>query len=280
MTYVFTRQLNLAYGQNESDMDRDTLRTLLASAAADAAQPIAMPPRWPLPARLIVVSALIAHSARAVRVHPLHSSSVNRLRVTGSARCCIPAEGGISAKDALLSQLLDGLSISTAARLELGETLIALEKENPTTKPAYSRLLNGVWELQFAGAPGPGLLDSPTREIALALYATGYSPGALLQFLGKLPSPVADALKLESASITITAQEAGQPRATSDVSLSLFGTAMQLKLRSNMQPVSSVRLREELVEAEVRSRLNVPTLFPIASSLHPRLPVCLPVSIE
>lgn len=167
-------------------------------------------------------------------------------------RCAgeVAAEPRASAKDRLLSLMLDGLSVDSNTRTEMSETLLALEKENPTEQPAYSRLLNGVWELQFAGAPGPGLLDSPTREIALALYATGYSAGSLLQLLSKLPSPLASSLKLEGASITITAQEVGQPRSMTDVSLSVIGNAQQLKLRANLVALSGVRLREELVEVE------------------------------
>ena len=120
-----------------------------------------------------------------------------------------------SAKDEVMSLTLDGL---LGASSELSEALLALEKSNPTADPARSKLLNGVWELASAGAAGQGLLDSPTREIALALYATGYSAGSLLQLLGKLPGPLAQ-VKLEGVVITITAAEAGQPRASSEVRL-------------------------------------------------------------
>ena len=113
-----------------------------------------------------------------------------------------------SPKDALLSECLNGLGgIDESRRPEVGELLLKLERTNPTEDPARSRLLNGVWELQFAGAPGPGLLDSPTRELALSLYSAGYSPGALLQFLKKLPPPLSGALSLLSADITITSAE-------------------------------------------------------------------------
>ena len=92
-----------------------------------------------------------------------------------------------SAKDELLSLLIDGLASVAEERPLVSELLLTLERLNPTPEPARSVLLNGVWELKFAGAPGPGLIDSPTREIALALYATGYSAGAAVQLLSKLP---------------------------------------------------------------------------------------------
>jgi len=153
-------------------------------------------------------------------------------------------------KDALISMLLDGLAISSERRADVSEQLLLLERTNPTPKPTTSSLLNGVWELKFAGAPGPGLLDSPTRELALAIYATGYSAGSLLQLLDKLPTPISASITLDSATVTITSKEVGQPRATSDVQLTVFGSPQMLKLRSNLWQVSSVRLREELVEAE------------------------------
>lgn len=195
-----------------------------------------------------VLVLLTATSSDALQASSLYAPTHAISRRIAKDVYCQTVESTTAAKDYLLSLMLDGLSVDSGTRNEMNEALLRLEKGNPTEQPTYSRLLNGVWELKFAGAPGPGLLDSPTREIALALYATGYSAGSLLQGLSKLPSPLASSL--EGATVTITAQEVGQPRATTDVSLRLIGNVQHLSLRSNLIPMSDVRLREDLVEAE------------------------------
>lgn len=157
----------------------------------------------------------------------------------------------LSPKDALLSECLDGLVVDDVRRPEIGELLLKLERTNPTSEPARSQLLNGVWELQFAGAPGPGLVDSPTRELALSLYSAGYSPGALLQLLKKLPPPLSGALSLVSADITITSSASPQPRVSTDVCLLLGGGEQTIQFRSNLKPLSGLRLKEEVIELEV-----------------------------
>jgi hypothetical protein len=158
---------------------------------------------------MMMSAAVMVISAARIGVRP---GLAARRALTPSA--CAP----LGPKDALLSECLDGFDMDERRRMEVGEILTALERTNPTTEPSRSRLLNGVWELQFAGAPGPGLIDSPTREIALALYSTGYSAGALVQFLKKLPPPLSSALSLTAADITITSSDSAQPRVTTTVS--------------------------------------------------------------
>jgi len=140
------------------------------------------------------------------------------------------------AKDALLSLLLDGLGMAADKRAEVSEVLLRVESANPTPEPSQSLLFNGVWELRYAGAPGPGLIDSPTRELALALYTTGFSAGGLISFLSKLPAPLAATASLDGTTVTITSLEAGQPRVSTKVDLSLFGAAQTINFASNLQP--------------------------------------------
>jgi hypothetical protein len=80
-----------------------------------------------------------------------------------------------------------GLRSATDQCAEISELLLTLEKSNPTPEPAKSAKLNGVWTLQYAGALGAGVVDSPTREIALSIYSSSYSAGVLQQLLSKLP---------------------------------------------------------------------------------------------
>ena len=66
-------------------------------------------------------------------------------------------------KSDLLSQLSVGTGLKVAAdadRVMINELLIQLEPKNPTSMPAQSPLLNGVWELLYTGGYGAGAVDS------------------------------------------------------------------------------------------------------------------------
>ena len=107
----------------------------------------------------------------------------------------------IDVKDELLSVVgaAVGDSVSSDLRDEVSELLVKMESKNPTAEPATSALLNGVWDVAYQGyAPGP--LPSPTRPLALALYAGGFTPGvAGLTAARMLPDALADVGSLEIA---------------------------------------------------------------------------------
>ena len=93
----------------------------------------------------------------------------------------------VDVKDELLSVVgaAVGDSVSSDLRDEVSELLVKMESKNPTAEPATSALLNGVWDVAYQGyAPGP--LPSPTRPLALALYAGGFTPGVRRSVLGFL----------------------------------------------------------------------------------------------
>ena len=107
----------------------------------------------------------------------------------------------VDVKDELLSVVgaAVGDSVSSDLRDEVSELLVKMEAKNPTEEPATSALLNGVWDVAYQGyAPGP--LPSPTRPLALALYAGGFTPGvAGLTAARMLPDALADVGSLEIA---------------------------------------------------------------------------------
>ena len=93
----------------------------------------------------------------------------------------------VDVKDELLSVVgaAVGDSVSSDLRDEVSELLVKMEAKNPTEEPATSALLTGVWDVAYQGyAPGP--LPSPTRPLALALYAGGFTPGVRRSVLGFL----------------------------------------------------------------------------------------------
>ncbi|KAL3916324.1 MAG: hypothetical protein SGPRY_006872, partial [Prymnesium sp.] len=104
------------------------------------------------------------------------------------ARTPAPLAQAPLSRDSLLALLSDGLRTSAADQQgEINELLLQLERDNPTEAAAQSTLLNGVWELQYAGSLAPGIIDSPTRELALSIYSSSYSAGVLKELLRKLP---------------------------------------------------------------------------------------------
>lgn len=70
--------------------------------------------------------------------------------------------------EALVTSVMDQLpgvgEVSAETRAAINEALLKLESLNPTTDPANSPLVNGVWELRYAGGyAAEGALQSPTR---------------------------------------------------------------------------------------------------------------------
>lgn len=155
--------------------------------------------------------------------------------------------------EVLVTSILDliptdvGLAPSEEKRAEINEVLLKLEALNPTPQPATSPLLNGVWELNYAGLySSKGSLVSPTRQLALFLYSGGYSPGLFaLQLAKQLPSNLVDIVG--SLDITIS-REAPRVEGKATVK-TLMGGESALKVKSNLEVVSDIRLRESYESA-------------------------------
>merc|ERR1712228_886400 len=100
-----------------------------------------------------------------------------------------------------------------------------------------SPLLNGVWELQYAGLyTSKGSLVSPTRQAALFLYSGGYSPGLFaLSLAAQLPSSVVDVGELQ---IIISRL---QPRIEAKVDVKFLDNNSEIKLEADLDVMSDVR---------------------------------------
>jgi hypothetical protein len=162
----------------------------------------------------------------------------------------VVADGLSIAKQNLASALSigNGLNPDSMMQAEVTEEIQKLQVLSPTSTPSSSPLLNGKWEVVYAGAPGAGFTDSPTRPFAFALYVAPFQPSTVAQMLGKLPF---DAASLDSVTVTIQSLDAGQPRAEAEASISLAGgNTATVGLRANLSPVSDISMREEFVEGE------------------------------
>lgn len=161
----------------------------------------------------------------------------------------------LSESEVVVTSLMDlipssvGLAPSEEKRADINEALLKLEALNPTPKPATSTLLNGVWELSYAGLySSNGALPSPTRQVALFLYSGGYSPGLFaLQLAKQLPSNLVDVVG--SLDITIS-REAPRVEAKAKVK-TLLGGASTVTVKSNLEVVSDIRMRETYESATV-----------------------------
>merc|ERR1719453_919445 len=103
---------------------------------------------------------------------------------------------GSMAKEALKSEVGDGLLGTRPDAAVVGEILLALEAGNPTRSPATSPLLNGKWKVLYASGTSPGL-----KALQLLLKGAQNAP--------KSPSG-AEIVDVQDAYITIQAE---QPRA-------------------------------------------------------------------
>lgn len=199
-------------------------------------------------ATLAITAALLGSliTPRPLPPAPTSSGPFARAAVVSMAATAADTKAELLSIAANRPQTLDD-----ATRALVNELILTLERSEPTPSPASSSLLNGVWQLQLPGALGKGFFDSPTRELALLLYSAGYSPGTFMQLLGKLPFKEELGLGLGDVSITIQSKAAGQPRVTTEVTASVFGTSQQLRFFSNLRQVSDVRLNEDIVDVEV-----------------------------
>jgi hypothetical protein len=136
------------------------------------------------------------------------------------------------AKEALKAEVADGLSGSKPDRAVVGEILLALEAQNPTSSPATSELLNGKWKFLYASGTSPGLK-------ALTLLLKGSK---------SLRSPSgADLVDVGDTFLTISSE---QPRAMSEVSVRLLSFENKVRLASKLEAESAVRLVETYDAAE------------------------------
>jgi len=137
------------------------------------------------------------------------------------------------AKQTLKSEIADGLGGPRPDKAIIGEVLLALEAQNPTTSPATSPLLEGKWKFLYASGTSPGL-----KALQLLLRGAKNAP--------KSPSG-ADLVDVADTYLTI---QPDQPRAISEVKVRLLSFENTIKLASQLEAESGVRLVETYDSAE------------------------------
>lgn len=148
------------------------------------------------------------------------AGSLARMQVEESAEVdSAEARGAADAK----APLLDVLQAAgpRATRTEINEMVLRLEKLNPTSDPATSSLLNGEWEV---------------------LYAGGIAPGPLFaQAIGSLPPALSSAVDLSSVKLAISRE---QPRVSATAMLQLGRIDARVQVQYRLEAESGFRLLE------------------------------------
>jgi hypothetical protein len=108
-----------------------------------------------------------------------------------------------------------------------------------------------------------GFFDSPTREIALALYTGGFRAGLLANFVSKLPGPLATVVELNDVELSIKRE---QPRVEASASVVVVGSEQKLSLKGELKATSAVRLEETLVKANFFGQSTDLQVCAVASS--------------
>jgi len=179
-----------------------------------------------------------------------------------------PTEVVGGAAEAEKQSLLATLPISAtgelddASRAAVTELVLALEKLNTVAAPATDPLLNGRWELLYSGGQAQSLLPSPTRQIALFLYAGGYTPG---MFALKLASGF-NLASVGSVTVTIARD---QPRVESEASVRVGSADTVAKVACLLEAESSTRLRETYESFEAYGqRQDIPDPLKYSRTLY------------
>jgi hypothetical protein len=168
------------------------------------------------------------------------TATVESLRVNAKAKLLDLLDDEFLAQDVLKAE-------GKSMRGRLDEAILELERTSPIEEPAYSELLDGTWKVKYAGTYARGVLDSPTRELALFLYSGGFSPGNALTSLAEGFWGQSFGLKVGNKVVSIRGGR--DVEASSEVEA--FGQHTKLSYTAELFPLSKTRMSEEIVSAEL-----------------------------
>jgi len=132
-------------------------------------------------------------------------------------------------------------------RGRVDEAIIRLERLNSNEEPVYSPELDGTWIVKYAGSYAPGLLSSPTRELALFLYSGGFSLGNALTSFASGFWGQSFGVKLGSKKVEIMGGRDVEAQAEIEVA----GKKETLRYKAELMPLSASRMSEEVVSLKL-----------------------------
>mmetsp|Transcript_35747 Transcript_35747/g.115893 ORF Transcript_35747/g.115893 Transcript_35747/m.115893 type:complete len:338 (-) Transcript_35747:450-1463(-) len=186
--------------------------------------------------------------------------------VPGRAHSSLGARGGAvgeaqpvsDAKAALMELVKDGDTLEEVLRTEgkptrgrINEAILKLERLSPTVDPVYSEMLDGTWNILYTGTFAPGLLSSPTRELALFLYGGGFSLGNALSSFAA--GPWGGGAVVGGKTVKIS----GDGRIVKALlDLELAGFKQKLSYIAELMPLSGMRMSEEVLNVRLPEPLG------------------------
>lgn len=141
-------------------------------------------------------------------------------------------------------------------RGRVDEAIVRLERFNPSEEPVYSDKMDGTWNVKYAGSYSPGLLSSPTRELALFLYGGGFSLGNALSSFAEGFWGQTVGVKVESKKVKIS----GGREAEATAMVKVAGREDTFSYKAELMPLSSSRFSEEVVSVQLPDPLGKQTL--------------------
>ncbi|CAJ1366964.1 unnamed protein product [Effrenium voratum] len=132
-------------------------------------------------------------------------------------------------------------------RGRVDEAIVKLERMNQVEEPVFSTMLDGTWIVKYAGSYAPGILSSPTRELALFLYGGGFSLGNALSSFASGFWGQSIGVKLGSKKVQITGGR--DVEASADVEVA--GKKETLRYKAELMPLSSLSMSEEVISVKL-----------------------------
>jgi len=177
-------------------------------------------------------------------------------RAEASSAASSPAA---DAKARLLDLLDDSMLEQEVLRPEgkpirgrVDEAIVSLERLNANEEPVYSLELDGTWTVKYTGSYAPGLLSSPTRELALFLYGGGFSLGNALSSFTQGFWGQSIGVKLGSKQVRI---ESGRD-VEAVVEVDVAGRKEKLEYKAELMPLSAFRMSEEVISVKLPDPLG------------------------
>lgn len=149
------------------------------------------------------------------------------------------------ADDYLAQEVLRPEGKPTRGRMD--EAIVELERLNPTKEPVYSDLVDGKWTVKYTGTYAPGLLSSPTRELALFLYGGGFSLGNALSSFASGFWGQSVGLKVVEKTVRIF----GGRDVQASANVEFGGQKETLTYSGELMPLSGRRMSEEVVSVDL-----------------------------
>eukprot|EP00930_Biecheleria_cincta_P005688 TRINITY_DN106617_c0_g1_i1.p1 TRINITY_DN106617_c0_g1~~TRINITY_DN106617_c0_g1_i1.p1 ORF type:complete len:461 (+),score=50.40 TRINITY_DN106617_c0_g1_i1:63-1445(+) len=146
---------------------------------------------------------------------------------------------------------------TSESRGPLHELISRLEAFAHIDNPVDHELLNGQWTVKYSGSYARGLVDSPTRAIALMLYSGGFSLGGWLRSCAAGFWGQAFGLRIDALKVDIRHNQ----EVTAVAKVSIGGVAETLSYAAETHSVSPCQMVEKIKYVDLPEPLGTQNLL-------------------